>query len=93
MLYNLSYGSKVNMTCEVTGHYVMHWYKNGKTLKSTDDISGEGGTFYITRKRLIIKRFIEDDDGLYVCEAQRNHVRWKATDNIYLSAGKGNIGI
>ena len=56
--------------------YLGHWRKNG---------------IRITQKRLIIERFTEKNDGLYTCMVQRQHVRWKASDNVYLKAKQGEF--
>ena len=69
----------------------MFWYKNG----IVQDISGEIGQWRgktrISTANLNIKRFTEDDEGLYTCEARRNMIEWKAIDTIFLKIRKGNI--
>ena len=69
----------------------MFWYKNG----IVQDISGETGHWRsktrISTANLNIKRFTEDDEGFYTCEARRNMIEWKAIDTISLKIRKGNI--
>ena len=83
------------MDCEVTGSdYQMNWYKNGRhPLNSYTKgyLRKDGTHMYISRERLTIEKFTEDDEALYTCEAKRQAIGWKGTDNIYVTTGKSDI--
>ena len=93
---NVLYGSKLEMDCEVTGSdYEMNWYKNtGDLLESYNVVySRKDGTHMmnISRQRLTIERFTEENGALYTCKAERKAVGWEGSDTIYVTIRKGNV--
>ena len=83
------------MDCEVTGDYEMNWYKNylSVALEHTYNTSSKKHGMFISRKRLTIERFTEDDEAFYICEAKRNDVKWTGLDGVSVKIGKGRSDI
>ena len=78
------------MVCEVTGWYEIYWYKNG-IKQQKNDTGYERKGMHISTAKLEIRRFTEDDEGLYKCEVNRSIVKWTAKVEIPLKIGKGGI--
>ena len=85
-LKNIPYGNRLKMVCEVTGWYEINWYKNGtEQPKKKEDTGYTRKKMHISTAELEIRRFTDDDEGLYTCEAKRELVKWAAKDEIRLS--------
>ena len=88
----VSYGNPFYMDCEVSGWYEMQWYKDNsrQPLQTSVNLGYFTNNHNrITKKRLIIEKFTEVNNGLYTCEVQRQHVGWKSTDHVSLKAKPG----
>ena len=87
-LKNIPYGNRLKMVCEVTGWYEINWYKNGtEQPKKKEDTGYTRKKMHISTAELEIRRFTDDDEGLYTCEAKREDVRWTAKNEIRLGLG------
>lgn len=74
------------MDCEVTGSYTMSWHKNGgNQLESDNKGYRRNDRWYISRERLTIEMFTENDEAFYTCKAKREAVGWERSDNIYVT--------
>ena len=87
-LKNIPYGNRLKMVCEVTGWYEINWYKNGtEQPKKKEDTGYTRKKMHISTAELEIRRFTDDDEGLYTCEAKRELVKWAAKDETRLNLG------